>query len=225
MDFRSVGFTIEKMLSARLSKSSTVLHIDGQRSVEKLAHRKRDQALSKRLETLERDHAEGKTTSHKTALQTYKGIPTEHHQRQQLPFWKLWASVAGIFVDAAIKATSIINNAVDPDHFRIIIKDSDLMAFKSTTSITMPIKKVWTIFCKSKLLENHDLSTPSHLTLATLVSSNNYTNGVPSYGLTSNVDIIHQIGIEGLDGSVGQERMEAYQTNVMRCLDVVHKKA
>ncbi|KAK3843963.1 MAG: hypothetical protein J3R72DRAFT_419837 [Linnemannia gamsii] len=61
LDFRLVGVAVEKILSSRLSKSTTVLHMDGLRSVEKeSAHDKRDQKLSMQLETLERDYADGK---------------------------------------------------------------------------------------------------------------------------------------------------------------------
>ncbi|KAF9916094.1 hypothetical protein FBU30_001551, partial [Linnemannia zychae] len=169
-DFRPVGFTIEKILSARLSMSSTVLHIDGRRSAEKeLAHRKRDQALSKRLETLERDHAEGKLLA---TRQLYKRIKASYRAPPEATVAVLevlgqcdW-NICQCRNQSETCIAQIINNAVDPDHIRIITKDFDLMAFESTTSITMPIKKVWTTFRKSKLLENHDFLTPSHLTLA-----------------------------------------------------------
>ncbi|KAG9064049.1 hypothetical protein KI688_003228 [Linnemannia hyalina] len=229
IDFRSVGAAIEKILSSRLSKDITMLHMDGLRSMEKeWAHGKRDQALSKQLETLERDYTEGKLHNkrqlYKRLKASYRAPPEALRAVSEVLRQSGWTICQCLNQsDTCIART--VNNAAVPGDIRVITKDSDLMAFESIMSVTMPVKNTWTTFHKDELLNEHGLPTPVHLTLAALVSNNDYTNGVFSYGLTSNVDTIRQFKMTGLDGTVGQDRVEVVRIYVRRYLDIIHQKA
>ncbi|KAI8605997.1 hypothetical protein EDD21DRAFT_427217 [Dissophora ornata] len=229
IDFRSVGVAVEKILSSRLSKSNTKLHLDGPRSVEKkLAHDKRDRALSKLLEALERDYAEGKLHKkrqlYKRLKASYRAPPEALRAILEVLSQSGW-SICRCLNQSDTCIARTVNNATAPGDIRVITKDSDLMAFESIMSVTMPVKNTWTTFRKDKLLNKHDIPTPVHLTLAALVSSNDYTNGVFSYGLTSNVNMIRQFEMAGLDGTVGQDRVEAFRVYVRHYLDIIHQKA
>ncbi|KAG0362711.1 hypothetical protein BGX24_005075 [Mortierella sp. AD032] len=181
-DFRSVGVAVEKILSSRLSKSTTVLHMDGLPLVEKeSAHDKRDQKLSMQLETLERDYADGKLHNkrqlYKRLKASYRAPPEALSAVLEVLTQSGWRICQCLNQRDTCNAETVNNAAVSGD-IRVITKDSDLMAFESITSITIPVKNTWTTFLKDELLEDHGLSTPAHLTLAALLSSNDYTNGV-----------------------------------------------
>jgi hypothetical protein len=63
----------------------------------------------------------------------------------------------------------------NPEDVRIITKDSDLLVYEVSTSITLPVGKEWKTFRKQDLLDQYDLPTPAHLLLLGILTTNNYT--------------------------------------------------
>ncbi|KAF9397948.1 hypothetical protein BGZ94_006136, partial [Podila epigama] len=193
-----------------------------------LAHDRRDLALANRLETLERDYADGKLLKkrqlYKRLKAAYRAPPEAHSAVLDVLRESGWAICHCLNQsDTCIART--VNNAAVPGDIRVITKDSDLMAFEATMSVTMPVKNTWITYHKEELLSKFCLPTSLHLTLASLLSNNDYTNGVISYGLKSNVDMIRQFDMTDVDGLVGQDRVHAVRLFVERYLDIVHQKA
>ncbi|KAF8922925.1 hypothetical protein BGZ47_005223, partial [Haplosporangium gracile] len=132
-DFRSVGVATEKILSSRLSKSTTMLHMDGLRSVEKeLAHEKRDQRLSKQLESLDQHYTEGKLHNkrqlYKRLKASYRAPPEALRAVLEVLSQSGWTICQCLNQsDTCIART--VNNATGPGDIRVITNDSDLLAF------------------------------------------------------------------------------------------------
>ena len=193
-----------------------------------LAHDKRDRILSKQLDTLERDFKEGKLHNkrqlYKRLKASYRAPPEAMRAILEVLSQSGW-SICSCLNQSDTCIARAVNNAAVPGDIRVITKDSDFMAFESIMSVTMPVKDRWTTFYKQELLNEHALPSPVHLTLAAMISNNDYTDGVFSYGLKSNIDMIRQFDMAGFDGTVGQDRVEVFQGYVRRYLDIIHQKA
>ncbi|KAG0328261.1 hypothetical protein BG004_002579, partial [Podila humilis] len=138
---------------------------------------------------------------------------------------KMTFKAAGPFVSVRIKVT---RKQKDQDT-RVITKDSDLMAFESVSSVTMPNKGTWMTYSKSALLEDLALQTPMHLTLAAILSNNDYTAGVFSYGLMSNIGVVRSMlmlmPVTQFDGKAGQDRVDIYNEFIDKYLQAVHGRS
>ncbi|GJJ71752.1 hypothetical protein EMPS_04109 [Entomortierella parvispora] len=199
VDYRSLGKTIDRILVSYLSKDHTTLHFDGSRSLEKeLAHRKRDQTLETRVGKLEKDYDGGRirnTTqlykrvkaSYRVPASAIRDVITQLHESG----WKICQCTHQSDTCIANRVT----NAHSPDNVRIITKDSDFMAYESVTTITMPVGRplTWTTFSKQALLDELELQTPAHLVLVSVLTTNDYTAGMPLYQLASNMAKVRQL--------------------------------
>ncbi|KAF9910422.1 hypothetical protein EC991_006689 [Linnemannia zychae] len=98
------------------------------------------------------------------------------------------------------------------------------MVYEATTFITLPVGGQWKTFQKQDLLDKYDLPTPAHLLLG-ILTSNNYTDGVPSYGLLSNAEIVRSFTLNELQGLDDQGRLNQFTDYVSEHLDTVHGNA
>jgi hypothetical protein len=113
----------------------------------------------------------------------------------------------------------------NPENVRIITKNSDLLVYEVSTSITLPVGKDWKTFRKQDLLDQYDLPTPAHLLLLGILTANDYTDGVPLYGLVSNAEIVRTLVLDRHQGLSDQDQLLRFQDYVKEYLGFVHRKA
>jgi 5'-3' exonuclease len=118
-----------------------------------------------------------------------------------------------------------VQHAARPQDVRIITKDSDLLVYEATTSITLPVGNQWKTFQKKDLLDRYQLPTPAHLLLLGILTANDYTNGVPFYGLVSNAEIVRGFVLDGLVGLNNQAQLQQLKLHIQQYLDIVHNNA
>lgn len=87
--------------------------------------------------------------------------------------------------------------AVHPEDLFVVSGDSDMIAFKSIPRLIYPLGKhrEMTVIDKSNLLRVLELPSDNHLLLAAIVAGNDYTSGVPYYGLSRSRDIIQSMDL------------------------------
>ncbi|KAG0283950.1 hypothetical protein BGZ98_006099, partial [Dissophora globulifera] len=66
-------------------------------------------------------------------------------------------------------------------------------------SITMPVGRARELktFMKTDVLSALKLASPRHLLLASIVTKNDYFEGIPSFGIKKNIDIVRKITFDG----------------------------
>jgi len=74
------------------------------------------------------------------------------------------------------------------------------MVYHLVPTITMPVGRplTWTTFKKQELLDELEIPTPVHLALVSVLTANDYTDGMPLYQMTSNVAKVKQIATGNL---------------------------
>ncbi|GJJ75446.1 hypothetical protein EMPS_07804 [Entomortierella parvispora] len=92
-------------------------------------------------------------------------------------------------------------------------------------SVTLPVGKEWTTFKKADLLEQLQLPTSAHLLLLAALTTNNYADGVPFYGLVSNADIVRKLQIERLESIGVEEKLLDFKNQLSHCLSEIHSNA
>ncbi|KAG0047962.1 hypothetical protein BGZ89_004737, partial [Linnemannia elongata] len=232
--FGHIGLVLDNLLSSRMSKVHTVIHVDGPRSLEKEAeHKRRDERLQKSLDKLT-------TTATKDKLESGLGLKAVYRMCRsayRLPPEAL-EPVLGVMENSGWRVcrcihqsdlciASHVRRAPDKAAIRVITHDSDLLAYEDIHSITIPagISKAWTTYYKDELLIKLDLPSPAHLALVSIVTGNDYTRGVPYYGLVSNAAVIRDFDFGGLEAMTGQDLVKGFQRLVGDYLDVVKAKA
>ncbi|KAF8907234.1 hypothetical protein BGZ58_006214, partial [Dissophora ornata] len=190
--FGHIGLVLDNLLSSRLSKVHTIIHVDGPRSLEKEAeHKRRDECLQKSLDKLT-------PTATKDKLESGLGLKAVYRicrSAYRLPPEAL-EQVLGVMENSGWRVcrcvhqsdlciASHVRRAPDRSAIRVVTHDSDLLAYEDICSITIPagISREWTTYYKDELLIELDLPSPAHLVLVSIVTGNDYTRGVPYYGL------------------------------------------
>jgi hypothetical protein len=210
----------------------TIIHVDGPRSLEKEAeHKRRDDSLQKMLNKLttttkdKLDSGSGLKTVYRMCRSAYRSPPEALEQVLEALEncdWKICRCAHQ--ADCCI--ASHVGRAPDKSVIRVITNDSDLLAFEDIISITIPAGSGdWKTYFKDELLDKLDLPSPAHLLLVSVVTGNDYTRGVPYYGLASNAAIIRQFDLGDLQEKTGQARLEGFQSLVGEYLSVVKAKA
>ncbi|GJJ78229.1 hypothetical protein EMPS_10588 [Entomortierella parvispora] len=92
-------------------------------------------------------------------------------------------------------------------------------------SVTLPVGKEWTTFKKADLLEQLQLPTSAHLLLLAALTTNDYADGVPFYGLVSNADIVRKLQIERLESIGVEEKLLDFKNQLSHCLSEIHSNA
>ncbi|KAF9150766.1 hypothetical protein BG015_007416 [Linnemannia schmuckeri] len=184
VDYRHISLAIHDILIKKVSTERTTSHADGPRSAEKEhAHQKRDSNLSKQLAKFE-NYDEGKIRRTK---QLYCRLKSAYRAP----------------TDAGV---------VELEDTRIITKDSNLLVYETSTSINLPVGYHWKTFKKQDLMDQHQLPTSVHLLLLGILITNDYTNGVPFYGLMLNAGIVRTFDLEGTRGSERPRMTSSIQT-------------
>ncbi|KAF9082020.1 hypothetical protein BGX29_004129, partial [Mortierella sp. GBA35] len=232
--FGHIGLILDNILSSRLSKVHTIIHVDGPHSLEKEAeHKRRDERLQKSLDKLT-------PTATKDKLESGLGLKAVYRicrSAYRLPPEAL-EQVLGVMENSGWRVcrcahqsdlciASHVRRAPDKSAIRVVTHDSDLLAYEDIHSITIPagISRDWITYYKDELLIKLDLPSPAHLVLVSIVTGNDYTRGVPYYGLASNTAIIRHFDFGVLGEMTGQDLVERFQRLVGDYLDVVKAKA
>lgn len=213
----------------KVSQQRTTIHADGPRSVEKEhAHQKRDRDLIARMGKLKKDYDDKKIKGTKQLYRRLKSVyraPPDAATQVLNALEKLGWTICRCPHQADSCIARCLKNAVKPEDIRIITKDSDLLVYEASTSITLPVGKNWKTFQKQDLLDQYKLPSPDHLLLLGILTTNDYTDGVPFYGLVSNAEIVRTFELGGLQGLSDQERLRQFKHYVTRYLGRVHGKA
>ncbi|KAK3844974.1 MAG: hypothetical protein J3R72DRAFT_436641 [Linnemannia gamsii] len=230
--FGHVGLVLDNLLSSRLSKVNTIIHVDGPRSLDKEAeHKRRDERLQNTLDKLT-------PTATKDKLESGSGLKAVYRicrSAYRLPPEAL-EQVLGVMEDSGWRVcrcehqsdmciATHVRRAPDKSDIRIVTHNSDLLAFEDIHSITIPASRDWTTYYKDELLVKLHLPSPTHLVFVSVITGNDYTRGVSYYGLASNTAIIRHFDLGGLGAMTGQDRVEGFQKLVGDYLDVVKAKA
>ncbi|KAF9111827.1 hypothetical protein BGX30_007460, partial [Mortierella sp. GBA39] len=229
IDYGHIGEVIHDILMKKVSQGRTTIHADGPRSVEKEhAHQKRDRNLTARMGKLKKDYDEGKIKGTKRLYRRLKSVyraPPDAAKQVLDALQTLGWTICCCPHQADCCIARCLKNAVKPEDVRIITKDSDLFVYEVSTSITIPVGSQWKTFQKQDLMDRHQLPTPAHLLLLGILTTNDYTDGVPYYGLVSNADIVRTLTLDGLDGLNDQERLRQFKHHVIQYLKIVYKNA
>ncbi|KAK3838113.1 MAG: hypothetical protein J3R72DRAFT_448904 [Linnemannia gamsii] len=230
--FGHIGLVLDNLFSSRFSKVSTIIHVDGPRSLEREAeHKRRDERLQNTLDKLT-------PTATKDKLESGSGLKAVYRicrSAYRLPPEAL-EQVLGVMEDSGWRVcrcahqsdlciATHVRRAPDKSDIRVVTHDSDLLAFEDIHSITIPASRDWTTYYKDELLVKLDLPPPTHLVFVSIITGNDYTRGVSYYGLASNTAIIRHFDLGGLGAMTGQDRVEGLQKLVGDYLDVVKAKA
>jgi len=213
----------------KVSQQCTTIHVDGARSVEKKhAHQKRDRDLATRMGKLQMDYDSKKLKGTKQLYRRLKSVyraPPDAVRQVLNALEKLGWTICRCPHQADCCIARCLKNAAKPEDVRIITKDSDLLVYDASTSITLPVGKDWKTFQKQDLLDRYELPTPNHLLLLGILTTNDYTDGVPFYGLVSNAEIVRKFKLDGLQELSDQERLQALKSCITQYLDDVHDNA
>lgn len=217
-----------------MSKAHTIIHADGPRSLEKEAeHKRRDERLQKLLDKLTATPTKDKLESglglkavYRICRSTYR-LPPEALEQVLGVMENCGWRVCRCAHQADLCIASHVHRAPDKSALRVVTHDSDLLAYEDIHSITIPagLSKNWTTSYKDELLIKLDLPSPAHLVLVSIVTGNDYTRGVPYYGLASNAAIIRHLDFGVLGAMTGKDLAEGFQKLVGDYLDVVKAKA
>ncbi|KAG0358013.1 hypothetical protein BGX24_006097, partial [Mortierella sp. AD032] len=203
--FRAVGFVLDDVLSKMFDKAHTVLHVDGHASEQKrLEHRRRNVTLKKSLAKLEKKAANGKTRSSKQLFRSCRNLyrlPRSMLDQDVLPVlierrWQI--HFCAYLADTCL--ARVCQDATEPDSVIIVTSDSDLIAYEGIQNVMMPMGKSHELqeFNKKKLLEHLDMPSDQHLLLACIVTSNDYVQNIPYFGLLTNCEIVREIDMSQL---------------------------
>jgi 5'-3' exonuclease len=93
--------------------------------------------------------------------------------------------------------------AAHPEDLYVVSGDSDMITFKSIPRFIYPLGKLreMTVIEKADLLRVMELPSDNHLLLAAIVAGNDYTSGVPYYGLSRSCDIIQSMDLPSTTSS------------------------
>ncbi|KAG0074662.1 hypothetical protein BGZ90_010572 [Linnemannia elongata] len=171
--FGHIGLVLDNLLSSRMSKVHTVIHVDGPRSLEKeTEHKRRDERLQKSLGKLT-------ITATKDKLESGLGLKAVYRMCRS--------------------------------------------AYRLPPEALEPV--LGTTYYKDELLIKLDLPSPAHLALVSIVTGNDYTRGVPYYGLVSNTAAIRDFDFGVFGAMTGQDLVKGFQRLVDDYLGVVKAKA
>ncbi|KAG0034600.1 hypothetical protein BGZ83_004146, partial [Gryganskiella cystojenkinii] len=83
----------------------------------------------------------------------------------------------------------------------------------------------WTTFKKQELLDELEIPTPVHLALVSVLTANDYTDGMPLYKLTSNLAKVKQIATENPDVASKEDQAKWIYDQIEKYIETIHQKA
>ncbi|KAG0314740.1 hypothetical protein BGZ99_007883, partial [Dissophora globulifera] len=212
--FRAMGYVLDGVLSNTFNKGLTTLHVDGLASEQKRQeHRKRNQSLKKSMDSLKSKVDSPATKPRKQHFRTCRNL-------YRLPRHILCHDVLSVLEElgwsvhhCTHQADTCLAGVCQDNAFDSIIivtSDSDLMVYEGVQSLMMPVgrSRELMMFHKRKLLQHLGLPSEQHLLLACVVTSNDYFNNIPYFGLLTNCEVIRDIDLSTL-GPLGASASNA----------------
>jgi hypothetical protein len=182
-----------------MDKESTVLHIDGQPSIQKSGERReRTKVLNKKIESLEKEVTElGKKrlgSLFSRIKQAYR-VPPKSIDELGSRLEDLGWTICHCPFQADTHIASLVKDSLEKDNIAIVTTDSDLMIYEGVTSVTMPVGKSRELmtFDKAAVLEHLDLQSDFELLLVAILSTNDYSKSLPWYGVQRNADAVRAL--------------------------------
>lgn len=226
--YERIAADIDERLKVYLDKGKTTIHIDGHPSEQKSRERYTRQAqLNCELEKLkvkvQKRFAEGKRASPARFYRKCRDLyrPNPPAIREIITGLKtLGWSVCNCPFQADTHIGELCRHEPDKMNLAVISGDSDLLVFEGVPSITMPVGKpqVWTTFSKADVLVALDLPSDRHFQLAAMLTKNDYFEGIRSYGIARNAELVRQISFEH-----GQQQASAQGRADKELVSMFHK--
>ncbi|KAG0329389.1 hypothetical protein BGZ99_002100, partial [Dissophora globulifera] len=218
--FRAIGYVLDGVLSNKFNKDLTTLHVDGLASEQKRQeHQKRNQSLKKSIDSLKSKVDSPATKPRKQLFRTCRNL-------YRLPRHILCHDVLSVLEELGWPVhycthqadTCLAGVCQDnaSDSIIIVTSDSDLMVYEGVQSLMMPVgrSRELMMFDKRKLLQHLGLKSEQHLLLACVVTSNDYVNNIPYFGLLTNCEVIRDIDLSAL-GPLGASASNADRANAI----------
>ncbi|KAF9962823.1 hypothetical protein BGZ65_007773 [Modicella reniformis] len=213
--FRYAARTLDQMMERSFDKATTTIHCDGMPSVQKSQERsRRKEYLNKHLKEL---------TSRVEGLSIKKGAPTSLYKKCRTLYRAPAAALDEILEEllrlgwrvcrCPFQADTHIGDLCrkDPDNenIAVITKDTDLLVYEGVHSVTMPIGRAHelTTFNKADVLSSLSLPSARHLLLTAILSTNDYSNSIPWYGVHRNAEIVRDLDLEYVPSSSDAHRV------------------
>jgi 5'-3' exonuclease len=179
-----------------MGKASTVLHIDGSPSIQKSRERReRREVVEKKIDALEKEVGEvGKkrlASLFSRTKQAYR-VPPETIDEIASRLTDLGWQICHCPYQADSHIASLVKDAPEKDKIAIVTTDSDLLVYEGVTTVTMPVGKSreLTTFDKSAVLARLGLESDFELLLVAILTTNDYSKGLPWYGIVRNADAV-----------------------------------
>ncbi|KAF9110249.1 hypothetical protein BGX30_008046, partial [Mortierella sp. GBA39] len=188
---------------------SVTLHFDGEPSIQKQAeHRARNDELRKGTDALHQAIEQARVVGGSRRKAAYKRCrnlykPTTVIQgeviAELIKKYDCHACLCRFQSDTCI--AKLCAQSPNPQNIIVVSGDSDLICFGAVPRVLYPIGKSreLTLLEKDAILEVLDLPSERHLLLAAVVTSNDYTRGVPYFGIKKNCEIIREMELPGSD--------------------------
>ncbi|KAI8358157.1 hypothetical protein B0O80DRAFT_275249 [Mortierella sp. GBAus27b] len=190
---------ISRILAKYMDKESTVLHIDGQPSIQKSGERReRNKVLNKKIDSLEKEvNGLGKKrlgSLFSRIKQAYR-VPPKSVDELGSRLEDLGWQVCHCPYQADSHIASIVKDSPEKDDIAIVTTDSDLLVYQGITSVTMPVGKSRELmtFDKAAVLEHLDLQSDFELLLVAILSTNDYSKALPWYGIERNAEAVRAL--------------------------------
>ncbi|KAG9065458.1 hypothetical protein KI688_002785 [Linnemannia hyalina] len=188
---------------------SVTLHFDGEPSIQKQAeHRARDDKLRKGTDALHQAIEQARVVGGSRRKAAYKRCrnlykPTTVIQGEVIAelIKKYDCHVCLCRFQSDTCIAKLCAQSLNPQDIIVVSGDSDLICFGAVPRVLYPIGKSreLTLFEKDAILEVLDLPSERHLLLAAVVTGNDYTRGVPYFGIKKICEIIREMELPGSD--------------------------
>jgi hypothetical protein len=181
-----------------------VLHVDGRASEQKrLEHQRRNKTLKKSLDKLQNQVSNTKRGSrqHFRSCRTLYRLPRDILDQDVLSVLQddLGWNIHHCLYQADTCLARVCQDATDPNSIIIVTSDSDLIVYEAVKDVMMPVGKSCDLHRvgKANLLEHLDLPSDQHFLLACIVTTNDYIQNIPYFGLLTNCEIIRNMDLSG----------------------------
>ncbi|KAF9344550.1 hypothetical protein BGX34_005554, partial [Mortierella sp. NVP85] len=226
--FSHVAVTLDKRLAVHLDKEMTVIHIDGEPSIQKSAERKsRQERLNKDLAKLKDQVAKLCERKHGSPAKLFRKCrdlyrpPPSDIDGIEKSLKDLGWTVCRCHHQADTHIGQICRDVSDKSKLAVVTGDSDLIIYDGVPNVTMPVGRAheWTTFSKDALIEDLNLPSSRHLLLTAVVTKNDYFPGIKTYGIRHNADLVRGIDIDMGQGESTEELMEKFRNAIDSYLD------
>ncbi|KAG0356007.1 hypothetical protein BGX24_006505, partial [Mortierella sp. AD032] len=206
---------------------SVTLHFDGAPSIQKQAeHRARNDKLRRGTDALHQTIEQARVVGGSRRKAAYKRCKN---------LYKPTTAIQGAVIAELIKKYDchvclcrfqsdtcigkLCAQSPNPQDIVVVSGDSDMICFGAVPRVLYPIGKSreLTLFEKDAILEVLDLPSERHLLLAAVVTANDYSRGVPYFGIQKTCEIIREMELPSSD-------VESFRWYVHEFLVQVHRQ-